>query len=142
MSRWVAFCTGLLLVLAGIAMADEQADRDKLIGKWQEQGKDASVVWLLETKGNDLHVAHTLGGKEEEFQCNLMGRDCDVKLSGHKAKVSMWYNGPMLVELETRGAEIVKRRFRIAADGQTMEVENIPVMPAGKPTVTKWERTK
>ena len=143
MSRCVALCGGLLLVLAGGALADDEADRDKLIGKWQEQGKGADAALVLETKGDDLHVVRSLGGgKEEEFACNIMGRDCEVKLAGHKAKVTMWFNGPMLVELETRGSEIVKRRFKIVADGDTMEVENIPLAPAGKTTVTKWERKR
>jgi hypothetical protein len=131
-----------LLLLAPL-LADDTAARDKLIGSWREDGK-AAAVWTLETRGEELHVLHSLpGGKDEEFQCNIMGRDCDVKLAGKHARVSLWFNGGMLVELEQRGTEIVKRRFRIASDGDAMEIELIPVAPIAKsPTTIRCQKVQ
>jgi hypothetical protein len=48
----------------------------------------------------------------------------------------MWFNGPKLVELETRGAQVVKRRFSITGDGDTMDLETIPIVPTGKSEIT------
>jgi hypothetical protein len=35
----------------------------------------------------------------------------------------MWFNGPKLVVLETRGADITRRRFEVGPKGQTLKVE-------------------
>jgi polyribonucleotide nucleotidyltransferase len=114
----------------------------RLIGKWHQgtSGKDEGEVWSLETDGDSLRVSRSLKQKTEEFECNIMGRDCDVKLSGRRAKVSLWFNGGALVELETRGADTVKRRFRTVSDGDTLEVEVIPINPAGKTEVVQLKR--
>jgi hypothetical protein len=44
----------------------------------------------------------------------------------------MWFNGPKLVELETSGTQVVKRRFSITGNGDTMDLEAIPIAPVGK----------
>lgn len=54
--------------------------------------------------------------------------------------MSLWFNGPKLVELETRGTEIVKRRFSIAGDGDTMDLETIPIFPSGKIETAHFKR--
>ena len=61
-----------------------------------------------------------------------MGRECEIKDSGRQAKVSMWFSGPKLVELETKGSEVVKRRFALSGQGDTMELEVIPIVPVGR----------
>ena len=51
----------------------------------------------------------------------------------------MWFNGPKLVEMETRGSEIIKRRFQ-AEEGDMVEVEVIPIVPSGKTEVVRLHR--
>lgn len=69
-----------------------------------------------------------------------MGKECASEDAGRRSKVSMWFNGPMLVELETRGSQIVKRRFRITANGDTMDLETIPIVPPGKSETVHFKR--
>jgi hypothetical protein len=134
--------SALTLLLFGIAAwADDQADRVKLLGAWDSQDESAKVAWTLESKGDKLHITYSQGDqKVAEFECNTKGRDCDSKLAGAKAKVSLWFNGPKLVELETHGAQIVKRRFAVAGQGDQMEVEVIPIAPDGKPETQHFKR--
>jgi hypothetical protein len=50
--------------------------------------------------------------------------------------VSVWFSGPKLVELETKGSEVIKRRFQVAGQGDTMQLEVISIVPDGR-TETK-----
>jgi len=69
-----------------------------------------------------------------------VGKECAVEDAGRRSKVSMWFNGPKLVELETRGTEIVKRRFSITGNGETMDLETIPIAPSGKVETAHFKR--
>jgi hypothetical protein len=122
---------GTALIL--MAAADQ---RDKLIGKWANDGGD---TWAIETVGDSMRLSHSQKQKTDAVECNVIGRDCDVKVGGHKAKVSMWFNGDMLVEMETRGNEVVKRRFSIA-DDNTMKMETMQIVPPGKTETVAFKR--
>ena len=142
--KWYAGGAIVLLTIAA-AFADEAADRAKLIGTWQLQngGTPASSVWKLEDKGDDLRISLTQAEQgSSTFECNTLGRECEVKDGSRKAKISMWFSGPKLVELETKGSEVLKRRFNITGQGDSMEVEIIPVVPPGKPEVLHFKRTE
>ncbi|HXK03387.1 MAG TPA: hypothetical protein VMS37_13355 [Verrucomicrobiae bacterium] len=141
MLKPLAAAGGLLFLLAAAALGDDTADRDKLIGKWTQGSADADETWSLETVGDSLRVTHILKQKSDEFECNIMGHDCDVKLAGKRAKVSLWFNGGMLVELETRGNEVLKRRFK-AGEGDTLQIEVIPINPGGKPEMEHFKRVQ
>ena len=45
------------------------------------------------------------------------------------------------MELETRGSDVIKRRFH-AVDGDTLEVEVIPLNPAGKTEAVQFRRAQ
>ena len=109
-------------VLSVTAFADTTADRAKLTGKWQMEnnGKPAGEIWTIED--------------------NTMRRECEIKDSGKNAKVSIWYSGPKLVQMETRGSDVVKRRFSVIADKGQMEMELIAIVPAGKPETIRFTR--
>src|SRR4051812_40579889 len=87
-------------VLSVPAFADTAADRAKLTGKWQIEstnGKPAAEVWTIEDKSGTLHITRSEDNQiVADFDCNTMGRECEVKDSGKHAKVSMWYSGPKL----------------------------------------------
>jgi len=125
------------------AFGDDTSGRAKLIGSWQPQdpGAKESGAWTFEQKGNDrIRVSYTVKDQKVfEFECNTTGMDCEVKDSGKSAKVSMWYIGSKLVELETKGSEVVKRRFGVG-DGDSLEVETIPVQPNGQTEKVQFRR--
>lgn len=133
-----------VLILGVPAIGDDAADRAKLVGTWQlEHGneKDGSV-WILESKSDAIRIVHSQNNQKlVDFECNTVGRDCDVTDAGHHhAKVSMWFNGPKLVQYETRGSEVVKYRIAVTGEGNTMEVEVIPIVPAGTTEILQFRR--
>ena len=130
------------LLLAGAAFADDDSGRAKLMGKWQQtDGAGGKSTWALDGSGASIHVTESDGAQTvAEFECNTLGKECAVKKEGRRAKVSMWFNGPKLVEMETKGTLVVKRRFSIAADGDTMDLETIRIAPAGPTETTHFKR--
>lgn len=133
----------LILLLFGVAgWADDQADRAKLLGAWDSQDDAAKrAAWTFEFKGDSLHVTYSEGGHVvTDFECNTKGQECDAKVGAGRAKVSLWFNGPKLVELETKGQEIVKHRFGITGQGEQMEMEVIPIAPDGKTETLHFKR--
>jgi len=132
-----------VLLLASSAFADDDSSRAKLMGRWQQSDGNGETksTWDLEGVGSSIHVTNSKGTQTvAEFECNTVGKECAVEDAGRRSKVSMWFNGPKLVELETRGTEIVKRRFRITGDGETMDLETIPIAPSGKVETAHFKR--
>jgi hypothetical protein len=137
----VALCT---LLLAGSALAADDEDRAKLAGKWQqsEGNGEARSTWTLENMGDSIHVINSNPTETiEEFDCNTLGKECAIKKAGHKSKVSLWFNGAALIELETTGNRVVKRRFTVTGNGDTMDLETIPIVPGGQPDTVHFKRT-
>src|ERR1700691_1628615 len=92
---------GLAMLVCGVAAFADDGDRAKLIGAWESQsgGDNNKVTWLLEAKGDAMHITYMRGTQKlAEFECDTDGKECATKESGHAAKVSLWYNGPKLVE--------------------------------------------
>ena len=129
---------GSVLALTGaLGLADDTADRAKLSGKWEAkpgEKADFGTVTLQDDNGTMRIIEESNGQKIAEYECNTMGRECAVKEGGHATKVSMWFNGSKLVEMRTRGSEVVKRRFQVN-DAGLLELEVIPIAPAGKAEV-------
>ncbi len=104
--------------------ADEQADRASLVGSWVQSG--GNHAWIINSNANGLHMTQIEGsGTVADFDCDTLGQKCDVKISGHKATVSMYYNGSSLVQLENKDGEIVQRKF--TASGASLKVEVTPM---------------
>src|ERR1700680_4709132 len=51
--------------------------------------------------------------KLSEIECKPTGAECEGTASGKKAKVTMYFNGPTLVQLETVGSDVIKRQFTV-----------------------------
>src|SRR5579885_1294939 len=97
-----------VLVYLPSAFAGDGVDRTNLAGTWEDSGSR----WVIENKGDSMHFAYSENGQPAaEFQCEVGGKECEVKDNGKKAKVMLWFNGPKLVQMETRGSEVFKRRF-------------------------------
>ena len=140
----LALVGSLLGFVTAGALADESADRAKLAGTWQPKAGEKSDygTWTLADDNGSIRITQESNGQKlAQYECNTMGKECAVKESGHAAKVSMWYNGPKLVEMCTRGNEVVKRRFQVT-DGDVLELEVIPIAPAGKSEVIHMGRVQ
>ncbi len=56
--------------------------------------------------------------------------------------MTLYFNGPNLVMLETKGSEVVKRRFGPTEKGDTLELEVIPMGADGKPETLHFQRVQ
>jgi hypothetical protein len=134
-----------VFLLGSIALADDYDDRAKLSGKWQLESAtsaEKAQVWLVEDKGASIHIVQSVGDQKiAEFECPL-AQECKAKESGKSVTVTVYYNGPRLVEMETRGKETFKRRFGLGKKADTIEVEVIPVVPAGDTEMLVFKRAK
>ncbi len=141
--RVIAFA---IVFFSVAAFGDQTGDRARLMGAWQldKSGtdlKDAASVWSFEGKGDAVHITASDGDRKiTDLECNTIGKECEVKESGRAVKVSMWFNGPKLVELETQGDQIVERRFQVTGQGDTLEIEVLPLSPSGKTEVLRLKR--
>jgi hypothetical protein len=142
---YIAVTTVLLAGAAWSADNDPRADtRANLAGTWQQtDGSGEKSTWILKETGTSVHIANSNDAQTvADFDCNTVGKECNVKLAGHKSKVSMWFNGSKLVELQTTGDEVVKRRFQVTGKGDTMEIETMPISPAGKTETAHFKRAE
>ena len=106
-------------------LADDAPARARLIGVWQQQDDSGNgiSIWVVEAKGNSLHITNSQGDQKlSEIECKPTGAECEGTVSGKKAKVVMYYNGPSLVELETIGSDVVQRQFTVAEQPDIMEL--------------------
>lgn len=93
----------------------------------QAGGKIQYQRTLRETNGRETVL---------RFTCPADGSQCDFDEDGHKAKVSLWYDGSALVILKTEGRkedETTERRLQLSADGRTLTVQFTNVAANGKP---------
>lgn len=135
MYAFAAFAS--LSALATAARADQQADRASLTGSWIQNG--GIRAWVIEPSGDTLHMTLLEGSSPvADFSCAPDGHDCETKISGHKATVSLYYNGSALVQLETKGGQIVKRRF--AATGNSLKVQVTPMNGTAVTEEREFER--
>jgi len=136
MRHTVASCACLIGFLALTAAA--QNSKPNFSGNWQlnsgkselHSGKTASEKLTIEQKGSSIHVVRTAkasDGKETvtEFNCTTDGKDCDAK----GTKVSLWYDGQDLVEMDIGSDVVTKTRMSLAPDGKSMNCETSFISP-------------
>ncbi len=109
-------------------------------GTWvSPNDKDGKLV--LRITGEKIHVQEFKGNEMKwEYTCGLSGETCKFKEGMHEATVSLWRNGPKLVELRTRGDMVMKRRFTLADKGGTLDVEVLPISPPGETQTLAYSR--
>jgi hypothetical protein len=130
-----------LLLTGAVCLADDAADRAKLGGTWNVDGGTAKTAWTLQGTDTGVHVIYTRGAEKlADFECTTSGKECATKIDGRATKVSIYFNGPKLVLLETRGDNVVKLRFSLASEPSEMEVETMPISPAGKAETQRFKR--
>ena len=133
MNMYMTAFAGLLLWVP--VLADDASARAQLIGSWQQQdasGKGTSV-WVVETKGNALHITNSQGDQKlSEIECRPTGAECEGTASGKKSKVTMYFSGPTLVQLETVGSDVIKRQFTVREQPDILELEVMPIIGSAK----------
>jgi len=127
---------GHLCVAAALlaALANGQ-DKPNFTGTWQLDAakcelhslKLADATWAIEEAENSIHLVQSEGKTKTEMKCTTDGKDCTIR--GEKATASFWYNGPMLVEMETKGGRITRYRLKLSDDGKTLRVDTTSIVP-------------
>ena len=130
--RNLAFCsTGLLFASAIPLSVWADVGTSSFSGTWQAGDKSTELV--VEQTGDNVHMTEQSGGKTLfDYTCKSNGKDCSFKEEGKKATVSVYFNGPKLVEIRTFGNVVMKRRFGLKDNGKILEVEQMPITPPGK----------
>jgi hypothetical protein len=138
----VKYPLAISVLLLPVLLAGEETDRAKLFGSWQTPGQsDTQTTWTLAMHEDVVHISVSQANRKlSEFECAASGRECEVKIDGKTAKVSIWFNGPKLVMMETRGSEVEKLRFSTVSEGTQMDIETIPIVPGGKPEILHFTR--
>ena len=133
MGKWLC----LWVAAVGMSAAAGRAD---LNGVWQLDRTHSGdkvkseTLEIQQTEGAIQIADTTVGadGKEQksDIQCNTLGKECKLK----DEQVSLWYNGPMLVLMETRRANesVVKKRLKTSVDGRTLTLDVIHISPSGE----------
>jgi len=122
------------------ALSNAQQNKPNLSGKWQlntgkselHSGIPYAVNLAIDQKGSAIHVvrtARTSAGKDTvtEFNCTTDGKDCDVK----GAKISLWYDGASLVEMDIAGESVTKSSMTLSDDGKTISIDVNHISPSG-----------
>lgn len=143
--RYVQITLFAVLLLAAPLRADNASDRAGLLGSWQqppESGKEAAV-WVLQMKGMSLHITESVGAQAvSEFECPPKGAECEGTAEGKKASVSLYYDGPALVEIETRGSDVTRRKFMVAKQSDTLDIEVMPIVGDNKAETLHLKRIR
>jgi hypothetical protein len=124
-------------VLAVLTLPLAGQDRPNLSGTWQfDSSKSelhgvtaAGATWVISEDDSSIQITEDQDGakKKIELKCTTDGKEC--KVSGGKATASFWYNGPVLVEMETRGEHVTRYRMNLSADGKTLTVDSRSIVP-------------
>lgn len=132
--------------LAGAAMADADQDKPNLSGTWKidpaganPEGISRDFTLVIEENGQRIQITETRGPNPKDdvssLTCTTLGEACEMRDGRDKAKVFVYYNGPVLVVLKThgrRGDSSEKRRLSLSPSGDSLEVEILHIEPAGK----------
>jgi uncharacterized protein YycO len=125
------------MLAASMPLAAQSPD---LSGTWLGQSNGAQK-WVLDQKSDKIHIKEMNGDKvEADFTCSLNGQECSAQEDGHSEKIMMYFNGPKLVEIRERGAETVKERMEVSADGKTLTVETVPLSSDQKSETVSFRR--
>ena len=84
--------------LAVGAFAQDSTDAS-YSGTWLLQNNSGTKL-ILEQHEDQIRVREVnSSGTLVDYTCNTLGKECEIKDDGHKAKVSLWFNGFQCVTL-------------------------------------------
>jgi hypothetical protein len=132
-------------LFGSLLLAQQQPD---LSGNWQlnaaksqTNAQDQNVTLTIQEDSPKIQfkrVVQEAGGRSvvSQFTCQIGGQQCDFDQGGHKAKVSLWYDGPALVILKTDGPKddsVTQWRLALSPDGKSMSVTLTHIVPNENP---------
>jgi hypothetical protein len=105
------------------------------------EANGAVITVAIENESGKIHYERTVrerNGRQivARFTCAADGSQCDFDDNGHKAKVSLWYDGSALMILKTGGEkedETTERRLQMSPDGKTLTVQFTNLAGTNKP---------
>jgi hypothetical protein len=130
----IAFATATTLSAAGSDFTGHwQIDQSK-----SKPGPERTASVEIEQQGDTVafvrqYQDHDGKSATARFKCAVGSSTCDFDENGHKAKVSLWYNGPELVILKTDGEKhdsTVEWHMKLGDDGKTLNINREIVMPS------------
>jgi hypothetical protein len=126
----------MLTLSTCLMLVAQDQERPSFNGTWQfdaskselRSSKISSATWVMEEGDNSIHITQTENGKPKktELQCTTDGKEC--KFPGDR-RDSFWFNGSMLVDMETKNTNVIRYRMKISDDGKTLTVEVTPIVP-------------
>jgi hypothetical protein len=143
------FTGKMFLGLLAVPFFVYASDQPNFSGTWQidpAQSPDvrgATITLVIKEESGKIDYQRTMkqtDGKQTvlRFTCAPGGSSCDLDENGHKAKVSLWYNGPALMILKTNGPKqdaTTERKLELSPDGNTLKVQftNLDLDQSSKP---------
>jgi hypothetical protein len=132
------------LFLFAVKSAGQTSDRPNFTGTWSldkaksdlSTTKVESLKWVIEQAGPDLKFAETAPDGKVEFNCKTTGKECEVPSAKEPLKISMYFNGPALVQFHragSNGEHISKRQWQLSEDKKSLQVEVTYIVPDAKP---------
>jgi hypothetical protein len=121
-------------------------------GVWEldsAKSQDGRAITLkIENVSNKVKVVRAVrdkDGKEvtSEFVCETGAGECEYDEAGHKAKVTLWYNGPALVILKTEGLKedaSDEWTLKLSNGTKTLTVDLEHIDPTGNPETLVFNR--
>jgi hypothetical protein len=96
-------------------------------------------------KINFTRVVREKDGKEvtSQFTCDTAGTQCEFDEGGHKAHVSLWYNGKALMILKTDGPKedsVTQWKLELDSGGSTLKVDFEHIDPSEKAETLVFEK--
>ena len=133
---------GFTLLFLGLlpAPVTGQQEQPNFNGKWQlnssrsalQSGKPVVASLIIEQKPSSIHIVSTMndGGKQGagDITCTTDGKECEV--GGHK--LSFWYSGASLVEMEIGKDVVMKSTIKLDADGKSLTIDVVHVTPTAE----------
>ena len=139
---FVCFSTVVVTGALCACLAGQDDSRPDLSGKWQldasksemQLNRLSALTMVISEKDGNITINEDeklADGKERKiaYACTTDGKECDV--SGAKSKASFWYNGPMLVSMETQrnGGNVTRQRLKLSPDSKELMVEISSLVP-------------
>jgi hypothetical protein len=140
--------------LLPLALRAYSATPPDLTGKWQmdeasskvDDGRSVSLaIQQISDKLKVVRVVHKKDGEEitSQFVCAADGSNCDFDEGQHKAKVSLWYDGPALIVLKTDGPKadsIVQWKMQLDPASSKLTVALSHIEPSSKDETIVYTR--
>lgn len=129
------------LLLPLLAVSASAQDKPNFTGTWQiveakssmKSGQPCPVKITIDQKaGSSIHLTRVVkeGDKEvaTEFTCSMDGKDCEVA----GTKVSLWFSGPSLVEMDMGKDVTTKTTMKLEADHKSITLDVSHVSPSAE----------